>query len=539
MNDKNSKGSTMGKSLMTRREVLKAAGAAGVMASVPASMIRTAFGASPSKKLTFAVPAGPQSIEPHLEGADIWQRRKPLIYENLVWVDYDMQPKPQLATSWEMTNPTTYLFHLRKGVKFHNGNEMTAEDVKYSYDRVIDPKVGSGGRGDLIAIDAIEVVDKYTVRFRLKFPSGPFLVALGGKYNAVIPKDFVKTGNELRAAAGGTGPFKLEKFEPTSVLHVSRFGGYWDRSNIHLDEIRVMIVPDESSIVAGLRSGTIDIASFEDTKNYFIVQKEKNLVTHRGSSVRWEVLDLVANTLPDKETGKVTEYPTADFRVCQAIKLSLDKDAILQVAGNGIGQPLGMLPPALKLWTVDREELPLEKRDVARAKQLLKETRYGSGLELTIRNIVGYPQLAAAAQIISENCAEAGIKVKIDTVDIGIWIKDWLAGKSPCTMNSWGGLIDPDLALYRHFHSAPGGYDPRRFGNPYTDALLDEGRRGMNVKQRQAIYRSVQMILAQMACTIPLYSADMVYAAQKYVKNLRLHPTGFFYGLRNVKLEKA
>jgi peptide/nickel transport system substrate-binding protein len=158
---------------------------------------------------------------------------------------------------------------------------------------------------------------------------------------------------------------------------------------------------------------------------------------------------------------------------------------------------------------------------------------------LIIRNIVGMPQLAAAVQIISENCAEAGIKVKIDTVDIGIWIKDYMGGKAPCTMNSVGNLIDPDLALYRHFHSRPGGFDPRRFGNPYTDALLDEGRRAMNVKQRQAIYRSVQVILAQMACVIPLYSADMVYAAQKYVKNLRLHPSGFYYGLRNAKLEKA
>jgi peptide/nickel transport system substrate-binding protein len=539
MNDKNSKGSTVGKSLMTRREVLKAAGAAGVMASVPASMIRTAFGATASKRLNFAVPVGPQSIEPHLEGADPWQRRRPLIYENLVWIDYDMQPKPQLATSWEIKNPTTYLFHLRKGVKFHNGNEMTAEDVKYSYERVMDPKVGSGGRGDIIAIDTIEGVDKYTVRFRLKFPSASFLVALGGKYNAVIPKDFVKTGNELRAAACGTGPFKLEKFEPTSVLHLSRFGAYWDQANIHLDEIRVMIVPDESSIIAGLRSGTIDIAAFEDTKNYFIVQKEKSLVTYRSPSVRWEFLDLMGDTLPDKETGKVTKYPTADFRVRQAIKLCIDKDAILQVAGNGIGQAAGILPPALKLWALDREELPLETRDVARAKQLLKEAGYGSGLELTIRNIVGMPQLAAAVQIISENCAEAGIKVKIDTVDIGIWIKDYMGGKAPCTMNSVGNLIDPDLALYRHFHSRPGGFDPRRFGNPYTDALLDEGRRAMNLKQRQAIYRSVQVILAQMACVIPLYSADMVYAAQKYVKNLRLHPSGFYYGLRNAKLEKA
>jgi len=458
---KKAKGSATATGSLSRRDVLKASGVAGIMASLPPTLVHKVFAAPAGKNgasLTFAVPAGPQSIEPHLEGADIWQRRKPFIYENLVWIDYDMKPQPQLATSWEMTGPTTYIFHLRKGVKFHNGNEMTAEDVKYSYDRIIDPQVGSGGRGDLIAIDTIEVVDKYTAKFKLKFPSGPFVTAVGGKYNAVIPKDFVKTGNELRAAACGTGPFKLEKFEPTSVLHLSRFEDYWDKSNIHLDEIRVQIVPDESSIIAGLRAGTIDLAAFEDTKNYFIVQKEKNLVTLRSPSVRWEVLDLMGDSLPDKETGKVTKYPTADYRVCQAIKLSLDKDAILQVAGNGIGQPLGLLPPALKLWALTRDELPLEVRDIPRAKQLLKEAGYGSGLELTLRNIVGYPQLTAAAQIIAENCSEAGIKINIDTVDIGIWIKDWLAGKAPCTMNSWGGLIDPDLALFRHFHTRPGGF---------------------------------------------------------------------------------
>ena len=197
---KESLNSDKNKGLFSRRDVLKAAGTMGIAASLPTPFVKKAFGAGSGKKqgtLTFAVPAGPQSIEPHLEGADIWQRRKPLIYENLVWIDYAMKPQPQLATSWKMTDPTTYVFQLRKGVKFHNGDEMTAEDVKYSYDRIIDPKVGSGGRGDLIAIDTIEVVDKYTVRFKLKYPSGPFVTALGGKYNAVIPKDFIKTGNEL------------------------------------------------------------------------------------------------------------------------------------------------------------------------------------------------------------------------------------------------------------------------------------------------------------------------------------------------------
>jgi peptide/nickel transport system substrate-binding protein len=122
----------------------------------------------------------PASIEPHLEGADIFQRRKPLFYETLVWVDFDLTPKPQLAERWEERSPTEYVFHLRRGVKFHNGKEMTAEDVKFSYERVLDPKTGSGGRGDLVMIKAIEVVNPQTIRFTLHEPTATFLINLAG-----------------------------------------------------------------------------------------------------------------------------------------------------------------------------------------------------------------------------------------------------------------------------------------------------------------------------------------------------------------------
>jgi peptide/nickel transport system substrate-binding protein len=502
---------------------------AGAAAAAGITLDRPGWGQAPKRggKLIFAVPAGPASIEPHVEGADIWHRRKPLVYENLTWVDFDMRVRPQLAESWTNPDPTTYVFKVRRGVKFHNGKELDAEDIKYSYERVMDPKTGSGGRGDFAIVKGIEAVDKYTVRVTLKEPFAAVLAALGGRYNAVIPKEFVKTGSELRLAAVGTGPFKVKSFHPGESLVLERFGDHWDRGKPYLDELVVQVVPDEASIMAGLRSGTIDAAAFEDTKNFYLAQKESRLNVLRGPSLRWEVLDLMGDV-----------PPTDKLEVRQAISLAIDREAILKVAGNGIGQVLGFLPPALKPYALPPDQLPFNKRDVARAKELLAKAGYAGGVPLTLRTIVGYPQLEAAAQIIIANLAEVGIDAKIEVVEIGVWIKDWIARKSPITMNSWGGFADPDLALWRHFRTSP-GMDFRRLNNKEADALLDQGRTTLDPERRVKIYHDVQKLLAAQAISLPLYSADMVYAAQKHVKNLRLHPSAWYFGLREVWIDKG
>ena len=204
------------------------------------------------------------SLEPHLEVADAWHRRKFLIYENLTWVDNDVNVKPRLAESWDISpDGTVYTFKLRQGVKFHNGKVLDADDVKYSLERVLDPKVGSSGRGDLVMIKQIDVVDKNTIVITLNDPTGPFLVNLAGRYNAIIPKDSAPTGDTLRRTAIGTGPFMMDEFVPAQRLALKKNPDYWEKGKPYLDKLVIQVVPDEQTSMAGLRAGTVDAVGIE------------------------------------------------------------------------------------------------------------------------------------------------------------------------------------------------------------------------------------------------------------------------------------
>ncbi|MDR7545394.1 MAG: ABC transporter substrate-binding protein, partial [Armatimonadota bacterium] len=460
---------------MKRRQFLKTAGAAGL--GLAAERVLAPYrlwtaSAAPAEgtprrggKITFGSAALPASIEPHLEGADIYQRRKFLFYENLVWVDYDLVPRPQLAERWEERSPTEYVFFLRRGVKFHNGKEMDAEDVKFSYERVMDPRTGSGGRGDLVTIKSIDVVDRYTVRFTLHEPTATFLVNIAGKYNGVIPKDVLRTGRELQQAAVGTGPFVVRSFEPNRQIVLERFADYWDRGKPYLDGITFQALPDETSLVAALRSGQLDMVQFESGVNFKLVRHLVSLNNVQAPAIRWVVLDLVGD-MP----------PTNNPNVRRAIALSIDREAILRIAGDGLGRRLGVLPPAMAFWAMPVDRLPNQSRDLARARELLQQAGLRPPIPLTIRNIVGFPSLIASVQVIADNLKEVGFDVRVETVDIGVWIRDWIARQAPPTMNEWGGFVDPDQTFYRHFHTPPKGMDFRRWNHPEIDRLLDEGR---------------------------------------------------------------
>jgi peptide/nickel transport system substrate-binding protein len=461
-----------------------------------------------------------------MQGLDIFQRRKPLIYENLVWIDYGLEPKPELAERWEQKSPTEYVFHLRRGVRFHDGKEMDAEDVKYTYERVRDPKV-SPGANDLTFVKQIDAVDKHTVRFTLTGPAATFLVNLGGKYNGVIPKDSAGDGKALLTKAIGTGPFMVEEFDPSRRWALKRNPAYWGPQKPLLDGIVYQAIPDESSIVAGLRTGQVHFAEFSSALSFQVAKGVSTIDAIQAPSTRWVVLDLAGD-----------QEPTSKPEVRQAIALALDRAAILQIAGSGLGQRLGVLPPGLRYWAVPWAELPNQQRDVGRAKALLQQAGYAGRVPMKIRNIVGFPALAAALPVIVENLKEAGIDVTVETVDGGVWIKDWVVPQSPPTMNEWGGFVDPDQAFHRHFHSAPGGKDFRRWKNARADELLDAGRSTLDQARRKQIYDQVQRLLAEDPISLPLYSPDLLYATQKTVKGFQPHPTGFHYGLRFASLER-
>jgi peptide/nickel transport system substrate-binding protein len=505
--------------ILGRRQFLKAAVALGVGTGLAPRVAR-----AQAKTLTYASTALPPNIEPHMQGLDIWQQRKPLVYENLVWIDESLEPRPELAERWEQNSPTEYVFHLRRGVWFHSRKEMDAEDVKYTYDRVRDPKV-SPGANDLLAIKSIDAVDQYTVRFTLSAPTSTFLINLAGKYNGIVPKGSAGEGKELLTRAIGTGPFSVAEFDPSRRLVLRQNAAYWGSTKPALDTIVFQAIPDESSIVAGLRTGQISIAQFSSALSFQVARGVASLATVQAPSTRWVVLDLAGD-----------QEPTSKLEVRQAIALGIDRQAVLQIAGAGLGQRLGVLPPGLKFWAAPWQELPNQQRDVAKARALLQKAGYPGRVSMKIRNIVGFPTLAAALPVIVDNLRDVGIDVQVETVDGGVWIKDWIVPQSPPTMNEWGGFVDPDQAFHRHFRSAPGGRDFRRWKNRKADELLDAGRTTLDRNKRREIYLEVQRLMAEDPITIPLYSPDLLYAMQKTVKGFQPHPTGFHYGLRWVSL---
>lgn len=507
--------------------------AAGAAAAGPTSGLATAAVASTGvvKKggeLIFGHPEPTASLEPHLETLDARTQRTVLIYENLTSVDYDMKPQPQLAESWENPDPLTFIFKLRQGVKFFNGKEMDAEDVKYSYERVMDPKVGSGGRGDLILIDKIDAVDKYTVKITMKQPHAALLAALGGRYCAVIPKDFIKTGNELRMAAMGTGPYMVESFDPNDKLVLKKFPDYWDKNKGYLDRIVIQYMPDESSIVAGLRTGVVGMAKLLDPKNYTLVKDDKRLVSSLNPALRWVVFDMVGSPPP---------FDTVEFRL--AVQLAVDRPGALETVGRGLGDLLGVLPPALKPYALSADQLPNQKRDVAKAKELLAKAGVAPGTSIKLRVITGSQIQADAAQFVAANLLDIGINVNIEAVDSGVWGNDWINGTTPPVINPWGGFTDPDLAFFRHFHSRPDGMDFRRWNNKEADQLLEEGRTTLDPAKRKPIYDQFQKLIATEAISIPLWAPSLIYTGNTWVKGYKSHATGFLYGLAETWLDKA
>jgi peptide/nickel transport system substrate-binding protein len=260
---------------MSRRRFLAltaaAAGASATRASAQARPPRMG-GTFISAKTTEA-----PSLEPILEQALGRIRLDPIFYNRLVEWAPDGKLEPALAESWTTSaDGKLWTFKLRRGVKFHNGREFVADDVKYSYERVLDPKGSSGGRGYLSAIDAMDTPDRYTLRIHTKQPSASLLAGMAGGWSSIVPREVIEEKGDLRRTAVGTGPFVFQEWVPQSHLKARRNPDYWDKGKPYVDALELKVIPDEANIIAQLRTGNVHHALLEDNKNY-LRQDDKRL----------------------------------------------------------------------------------------------------------------------------------------------------------------------------------------------------------------------------------------------------------------------
>jgi len=508
----------------SRRQLLKTGG----LALGALGLARPAWAQTPRSGgvLVSAQTSEATGLDPQLVPALSRSRRSPLTYNQLVRFDFDMNAVPELAESWEVARDgVTWTFKLRQGVKFHDGQEFTSADVKFTFDRLIEK---SSGKGDFLTVDKFEPVGKYAIKFVTKEPFAGLLAALGGFWGFIVSEAGVKKHGDLNKAAVGTGPFMLADWKVEQEMVFKRNPSYFRKGQPYVDELVLKVIPDEANIVAALRTGQIQHAFIEDNKNYSLLKEEKGLTGYRSSRLGYDFININASRGPLK-----------DVRVRQAISWALDRAQVLRVAAAGFGR---LTPPAtapMKQWQLPEDQwMRYYKPDPDRAKKLLADAGFASGFTVKLGVIPTFPTMVSGAPVVAAQLKRVGITAEIENVEYAVWIKRWLAKDFDMTMNTLAGYADPDTAFFRALHSTK-GQNWNSWSVPELDLLLEEGRRTMDQKKRKEIYDRAQIMILENVPHIWLYSADTIDFTQASVKGFRQHPTTMLYGLEGAWIERA
>lgn len=424
-----------------------------------------------------------------------------LLYSGLLRWNADMKVEPDLATSFDQPNDTTYVFRLRSGVKFHNGQAFDAEDVKYTFERILNPASASPNATIFASIKAVTVVDPMTVRFDLHAPNAAFLSYMATNPNGVIVPRGV---TDLATRPVGTGPFVFDSYQPNQQFTLKANPSYYEPGLPYLGEVVFRFFKDQASITSALRSKAIDMTWFKDPKvSAQILRTAPDLVSAPGKTTR---------TFPVWMNLK--SGPLADVKVRRALSLATDRRACLETVLGGSGKVGAMIPESHVGGYDGVGEMPYYKTDVAAAKKLLAEAGHPNGLDLgDYICVAANPLDVACAQVLQQQWAEAGIKVAIKPMETAPLIGMWLKGEFPTLLSialSWS--PDPDAILSRILSTSASG---KALGMADTelDAMIVGARTILDRPRRAEAYLAIQRRINENAYVLDIYQYPLRWEA--------------------------
>lgn len=516
---------------MKKRSLVLLCTALLVLVAVPAVFangVAEQAPAAPQKAATLTIGVSQEAVglDPHIVTAFSSMRRIDLLYSRLVRLDENMKVVPDLAESWEIPNNTTYIFHLKKGVKFHNGREMVADDVKYSLQRVLDPATASPGRSYISSIKDIEVVDSYTVKLTLAAPLASLLDALTSNNISIVAKEAVEANGNLQRVAVGTGPYMLKEWVADNSMTLVKNPNYFEKGMPLTDTIIFRVIPEEASLYAGVRSGNLDMATINDGATIRQAKTDKSVVVMSKPGMNVRVFSF-----------NNKKAPFDDVRVRQAVALALDRSEILTMAEYGMGAATGPLPISASYWAIAPDKLPLGKTDYAKAKQLLADAGYPNGLTFDIVCSSTYEGGLAVAQVVQSELKNIGVTANLDVVEWGNYIDRWVKRDFAAMVELRGGSAEPDRFLFRSLHST-GGVNNFQFADKEVDALLEQGRAQTVPAERKATYDKVQELLSEKAPLVFLYSPNENQVLSPKVQGFKLVGNGSLYYLSQAEVVK-
>ena len=473
--------------------------------------------AAPEGRIVIAQGVDPTTLDPQ------WREETPAynvllnMYDTLLFRDKDLKIIPWLAESWKLVNPTTWEFKIRKGVKFHNGEDVDAEAVKFSLDRLRDPEMKSRQAGSFRLVSGVEVVDKYTVRVLTSkpFPTLENQLALRGH---IMPPGHFRGKDKVFADRNpvGSGPYKFVRWVKDEQIEMEANPAWWGGA----PKIKTIVfrpIPEAPVRVAALQAGEVDIAVNIPPHLVPIMEKHQRLYVSKAPSVRTIFIPIYTYQFDanHKPVGQV-DGPTKDKRVRQALLAALNADEIIKsvLEGNAVRTAV---PLTSKHFGFDPMLAPT-KPDPDRARKLLAEAGYPQGIELLLNSPDGrYLKDKEVAEVVAGQLTKAGIRTRVRTHEWTTYLTQFVYPHkaNPMYLIGWGNTTwDADNTLGPLFRS---GNPQTNYYNPDFDGIIDEAQTSIDPKRRLELYARAARMMLDDGAVLPLYQQVDIYGVNKRV----------------------
>ncbi len=525
---------------VSRRDLLKRSGGIGAgvfaassigsfamaVANSPAALAQSpaagiAAGIVPGGILKAALTGEPDTLDPATStiytGAQVYDN----IFSKLIDLDEDNEFYGVLATTWQQTSPTTWVFDLAEGVTFHNGEPFTSADVKYTFDRILDPATASGYSPLYDVIDSVEATTPTQVTFNLKTAFGPFLSNLANN-GEIVNQKAIEAADPARNPIG-TGPFKFVEWVQGDHITLEKNPDYFKDGKPYLDGVEFRFLPVDQSRIESLRAGELDWVDAVPLQQLAALSTDPafTYVTNPTAGI------------PDFLSLNTTKAPFDNALVREAIALAVDRTQIRDIAYFGAGEVGSMEVPSGSPWFGGADPYAAGP-NIEAAKAKLAEA--GVTLPLTI-NYLGlpqYPELLKTGEVVREQLKAIGVNLVIEPVDVSIWFDRFINQDYEMTSAYQERTIDPDN-FYALVLKSGGSINTAGYSNPEFDALIDQARTETDAPTRKDLYEQARaivwkdnpLVFAHYETINYLMNTDVVGSTVNPTLELRFEDVGF------------
>lgn len=466
----------------------------GTASAVPVASPSAAAASAPAQGggiLRFGLSDEPGSLDPHVTAACPSVSVYSLVYSNVVRWTADGKLVGDLADSWRALDDRRFEVKLKPTATFHDGSPVTAADVAFSFNRILDPATSAYQRSVLQAmLEGVQAMDAQTAQFTLKAPNNAFPAVLADRNMYIVSKSFVESGNDLKTRMLGSGPFRFTSYEPGVALKLERYGKYALASQPALEGVTFTPLKDETARMSALRSGSVDFVDYVPARDMASIEKNSSLRLYSNRS-----------QLGQRMVFNLKQPPYDNLQVRQALNYAIDREAIVRSALLGRGDPVPGSRVKAGHWGHDDSLASVYPYDPAKAKSMLAEAGFPTGFKTRLLTTATFGFYKDASTVVQANLKDVGVDAELELVEFATLVARQTKGQFELLQSFFTGQ-EPGDYLVAYGAGQPqnfGGFDDTGVTRSLEDALAtsDAGRR------REA-YVAAQRRVLELAPDIPL-----------------------------------